>query len=193
MKFRKLSINGHIYGDKVDKRYVGTSHPLVNFHDSQLQNHLRNNRRQQGYIWDCLVVLSVCHSVICEQGQYIGSSPDELAMVHFAQCMGFVYEGIDSNMYFTLCIHQNRIRYKLLHTLHYTSERKRMSVIIQDKDGNILLLCKGADSVIFERASNESFKQVEAISKNLSVFGREGLRTLVMAQRSIPAKEYFAW
>jgi len=35
--------------------------------------------------------------------------------------------------------------YKLLNLLDFTSKRKRMSVIVRDEEGQIFLLCKGAD------------------------------------------------
>lgn len=35
--------------------------------------------------------------------------------------------------------------YKILNLLDFTSKRKRMSVIIRDEEGQIILLCKGAD------------------------------------------------
>lgn len=35
--------------------------------------------------------------------------------------------------------------YKILNLLDFTSKRKRMSVILRDEEGQILLLCKGAD------------------------------------------------
>lgn len=41
--------------------------------------------------------------------------------------------------------------YKRLHTIEFTSDRKRMSVIIED-EGKIYLFCKGADNVIIERS-----------------------------------------
>ena len=43
-------------------------------------------------------------------------------------------------------------KYKLLNTLEFNSDRKRMSVIIYDNDRKeIVLLCKGADSIIADR------------------------------------------
>lgn len=38
--------------------------------------------------------------------------------------------------------------YKLHNILEFTSDRKRMSVIIEDESGKIMLLTKGADSII---------------------------------------------
>ena len=35
--------------------------------------------------------------------------------------------------------------YKVLNLLDFTSKRKRMSVIVRDEYGHIILLCKGAD------------------------------------------------
>lgn len=35
--------------------------------------------------------------------------------------------------------------YKILNLLEFTSKRKRMSVIVRDEDGQLLLFCKGAD------------------------------------------------
>jgi phospholipid-translocating ATPase len=35
--------------------------------------------------------------------------------------------------------------FKILNLLEFNSKRKRMTVILQDEDGQILLFCKGAD------------------------------------------------
>jgi len=46
--------------------------------------------------------------------------------------------------------------YKLLQKLEFTSERKKMSVVVKDMDtGVLLLLTKGADLAIFERLSTK--------------------------------------
>lgn len=41
--------------------------------------------------------------------------------------------------------------YELLHVLEFSSDRKRMSVIVRTRSGKIKLFCKGADTVIYER------------------------------------------
>jgi phospholipid-translocating ATPase len=48
------------------------------------------------------------------------------------------------------------LKYKLLNVLEFNSTRKRMSVIVETSKGQILLLTKGADSIIFPRLSNHS-------------------------------------
>jgi magnesium-transporting ATPase (P-type) len=47
-------------------------------------------------------------------------------------------------------------KYLLMNVCEFTSTRKRMSVIVRDSDGRVLLMCKGADSVIVERLSYDS-------------------------------------
>ena len=42
-------------------------------------------------------------------------------------------------------------RYKLLHVIEFNSDRKRMSVIVRDKENRVLVICKGADSIISAR------------------------------------------
>lgn len=38
--------------------------------------------------------------------------------------------------------------YKILNVLEFTSKRKRMTVIMRDEDGQIFVLCKGADRLV---------------------------------------------
>lgn len=47
-------------------------------------------------------------------------------------------------------------QFKLLNVCEFTSTRKRMSCIFKNEDGEIILMCKGADSVIEDRLSPES-------------------------------------
>lgn len=45
------------------------------------------------------------------------------------------------------------INYKLLYVCEFNSTRKRMSAIFRDPLGKIIIMSKGADSVILERLS----------------------------------------
>ena len=40
------------------------------------------------------------------------------------------------------------LKYKLLHIVEFTSDRKRMSAIVRTREGRVMLVCKGADNVI---------------------------------------------
>ena len=45
--------------------------------------------------------------------------------------------------------------YELLALIEFTSARKRMSVLVKTEEGKILLLSKGADSVIMARLASD--------------------------------------
>ena len=44
-------------------------------------------------------------------------------------------------------------RYKLLNLIEFDSTRKRMSVIVRTPEDKLVLVCKGADSIIEKRLS----------------------------------------
>ena len=59
-----------------------------------------------------------------------------------------------------------------------------MSVIIRDHNGAVILYCKGADTVIYERLDYncQSNNEIGATTKqDLEDFGASGLRTLCLA------------
>ena len=47
-------------------------------------------------------------------------------------------------------------KYELLNTLEFTSTRKRMSVIVREPSGQIVLYCKGADNVILDLSKRDA-------------------------------------
>lgn len=51
-------------------------------------------------------------------------------------------------MFFFLIFFRVRRSYRLLNILEFSSARKRMSVIVRDEEGRLLLLSKGADRLV---------------------------------------------
>lgn len=109
-----------------------------------------------------MMFLAACHTIIIDEkkGTFNAASPDELALVHFAKQYGFVFCGKDQDE--NIVIEERRqgmdvksYSFKLLHVCEFSSSRKRMSVILKVEE-KILLMCKGADSVIEERLSQKS-------------------------------------
>lgn len=45
---------------------------------------------------------------------------------------------------------------QVLHVLGFTSDRKRMSVIVRTKEGKIKVICKGADTVMLPRLRRDT-------------------------------------
>jgi len=70
-----------------------------------------------------------------------------------------------------------------------------MSVIVEDKNKNIILMCKGADSVITERLSKQSLSSKCFLETDRIVtrYANEGLRTLYLAQKTLNRKEWEKW
>jgi len=58
--------------------------------------------------------------------------------------------------------------YEVLNILDFNNERKRMSVIVK-YNGKITLYCKGADSVVFARLSDESTPLMKVTLEHLAV------------------------
>ena len=82
-------------------------------------------------------------------------------------------------------------RFEVLQSFEFDSDRKRMSVIVKEKDGTIKLYIKGADTKIRERLSvtNPQIFQ-EKIERDISEFSKLGLRTLLVAMRIIEPSQY---
>lgn len=145
-----------------------------------------------------LISQALCHTVMVEhengKSSYSASSPDELALVNFAKFCGYEYKGTDEHNIMTVQARRQEKTYRLLNVFEFSSDRKRMSVIVEDENQNITLFCKGADSIIFDRlTSNTSIRLRETTNFSLKCFGNEGLRTLLYSSRNISSDEYRAW
>ncbi|KAF8952701.1 hypothetical protein BGZ52_004473 [Haplosporangium bisporale] len=146
--------------------------------------------------------VAVCHTVITERDmdqdpfkiEYKAQSPDEAALVSTARDVGFVFLEKKGPMMHLEIMGQPR-SYKILNILEFNSNRKRMSIILRPPEGGIVLVCKGADSVIYERLdkTDEQSKLREDTLVDLERFANEGLRTLCLAYRKISEEEYAEW
>ncbi len=87
----------------------------------------------------------------------------------------------------------NKLTYRILAVVPFTSTRKRMSVVVRDPRGRIVVMTKGADNVIFARASAYPGTTRAALDGHLSAFAADGLRTLVLARRELSEAEFEAW
>jgi magnesium-transporting ATPase (P-type) len=73
----------------------------------------------------------------------------------------------------------------------FTSNRKRMSVLVRTPGGQARLLCKGADSATMGRL--RACGGPDWLAAHLQEFADEGLRTLVVAQRDLDEEEVSRW
>uniref|UniRef100_A0A0E0AB17 Phospholipid-transporting ATPase n=1 Tax=Oryza glumipatula TaxID=40148 RepID=A0A0E0AB17_9ORYZ len=149
-------------------------------------------------------ILAVCHTAIPEVNEATGAltyeaeSPDEGAFLVAAREFGFeFFKRTQSSVFvrekFSSSNGPVEREFKILNLLEFNSKRKRMSVILKDEDGQILLFCKGADSIIFDRLAKNG-RMIEAdTSKHLNDYGEAGLRTLALSYRVLDESEYSSW
>ena len=144
--------------------------------------------------WKALALTNEC-IVKDDKGEirYMGTSPDDLELVRAASKQG--YKLIETTIN-TKClsISGQIYSYEILKVLGFSSERKRMSIILKDQNG-IILYIKGADSEISKRLSKKSLENenYEIISNGLIKFSKKGLRTLMVAYRKIRQEDYDSW
>ena len=85
-------------------------------------------------------------------------------------------------------------KYVPLRVLAFNSSRKRMSTLVRTPDDRILLICKGADSVIYQRLRADHDKAViDSTTKYLEEFANAGLRTLCIASKYLTEDEFNRW
>jgi magnesium-transporting ATPase (P-type) len=83
------------------------------------------------------------------------SSPDEEALVEGAAYLGYRLLSRTTEQV-KVSVHGQEHTFDVLATLEFNSDRKRMSIIVRTPEDKLLLMCKGADSIILGRlAKNE--------------------------------------
>ena len=102
-------------------------------------------------VYKAFSLMALCNSVfpIEKDGkkEYFGSSPDDITLVKAAASVKIVLsEKNDANIY--LSINNNDEVFEILAEIPFTSERRRMSVVIKNQKQQIFLLAKGADSIM---------------------------------------------
>lgn len=82
------------------------------------------------------------------------------------------------------------VQFKRLQVLEFTSDRKRMSVIVMDRNGQIWIYTKGAESHVLPLCSTRSTNAIRTTQKHINDFAKLGLRTLAVARRKLTKSEF---
>ncbi|XP_029384993.1 phospholipid-transporting ATPase IB isoform X1 [Echeneis naucrates] len=205
MNFKKCTIAGITYGHFPDldcdrsmedfSNLPSNSHNSTEFDDPALIQNIEKNHPTSPQICEFLTMMAVCHTVVPEregdQIIYQASSPDEGALVKGAKGLGFVFTARTPHSVI-IEARGKEMSYELLNVLEFSSNRKRMSVVVRTPDGKLRLYCKGADNVIFERLT-EASQYTELTVAHLEQFATEGLRTLCFAYVDLEEGAYQEW
>ncbi|XP_071693969.1 phospholipid-transporting ATPase 6-like [Rutidosis leptorrhynchoides] len=174
------------------------------FQDDRLQNGNWLKEPNADVILLFFRILAVCHTAIPEVNEktgeltYEAESPDEGAFLVAAREFGFHFIKRTQNSVVVrerLSKDQEPVEkeYNILTLLDFTSKRKRMSVIVRDETGQILMFCKGADTIIFDRLASNGKMYLESTTKHLNDYGDAGMRTLALAYKKLEESEYSNW
>ncbi|XP_068628324.1 probable phospholipid-transporting ATPase IIB [Battus philenor] len=169
-------------------------------------------------IWDVVLALALCHNVTpvydmddqrAEEAQsdmgssmmsdscggavpqqqlcdYQAASPDEVALVKWTDMMGVsLYRRDLHNISLKLRAANEIMQFNILQVFPFTSESKMMGIIVQEENtGAITYYVKGAD-VALSKLLNSSW-----LSTECSKLAADGLRTLVVAKKTMSKNEY---
>ncbi|AQK84052.1 putative phospholipid-transporting ATPase 9 [Zea mays] len=188
-------------GDHKDKKNDNSPHVKgFNFKDQRIMDGKWVHEPNRVMIRDFFRLLAICHTCIAEIDEnekvsYEAESPDEAAFVIAARELGFEFY---KRSLATIIVRERnpsqnvveKRKYELLNMLEFSSSRSRMSVIVKEPEGRILLLSKGADSVMFKRLAPIGRKFEEETRSHINQYSDSGLRTFVLAYRVLDEKEY---
>jgi phospholipid-translocating ATPase len=113
------------------------------------------------------------------------ASPDEIAIVKWCTEMGLklIYRDMHS---IRLQFESTILSFKILHVFPFSSETKRMGIIVQDiTNQEIVFYQKGADSIMMKIVLASDWLEEECAN-----MAREGLRTLVIGRKILSTEQY---
>ncbi|KYF42182.1 cation-transporting atpase family protein [Toxoplasma gondii ARI] len=142
---------------------------------------------------EAIRALSLCHNVTPVKDEdsqitFQAASPDEVALVTFARDIGVKLVHRDEH-----CIRLEvpggaALEYSVLTTFPFSSETKRMGIILREASSQkIFFLVKGAEAVMIPRLQPKGSHWLQEECDN---FARQGLRTIVLAQKELSEAEY---
>lgn len=223
MEFFKCSIGGEVYGTgmteieiggaqrsgiKIDeaRKSANTIHDKgFNFDDVRLMQGAWRNEPDPDSCKEFFRCLAICHTVLPEGEEspdkikYQAASPDEAALVTAAKNFGFFFFRRTPTMIHVRESHVEKmgkiqdVTYEILNVIEFNSTRKRQSVVCRYPDGRLVLYCKGADTVIYERLADGHDDLKKTSREQLEQFGSSGLRTLCLAYRDLSPTMYENW
>ncbi|KAK1688112.1 phospholipid-translocating P-type ATPase [Colletotrichum godetiae] len=180
--------------------------PSSTFANSSNVGATRTRREIGTRVRDVVLALALCHNVTPtteeEDGKtvvsYQASSPDEIAIVRWTESVGLRLAYRDRTSMVLESTENGReiVRVRILDVFPFTSEGKRMGIIVQFFDqtqstvpnlanSEIWFYQKGADTVMSPIVAENDW-----LDEETSNMAREGLRTLVVGRKRLSYEQY---
>ncbi|KAJ3415021.1 putative aminophospholipid-translocase [Chytridiales sp. JEL 0842] len=199
MELKKLHMGTMSYGsDSMDevRRQLSSAFDARNNADL-LGFRAKRGRDMSTRVRDIVVALAVCHNVtpvisIDGNTTYQAASPDEVAIVKWTSSVGLTLHSrtlaqltLLHTSVQTTSSSATTLTFRILHTFPFTSETKRMGIIVRDEFSNeIWFYVKGADGVMAQLVKHNDW-----LDEECGNMAREGLRTLVVARKKLSEDE----
>ena len=184
MEFKNLLIGDSVYGE-VDSSPQEESGFEPN-RDEKIVEALYEATDEGEKLRLIMKCLSLCHDAMFDHTLTLNSSsPEELAFLKFCSLYGYRYQQpVLSTGTTTLIVEELEFenQYAFLERFSFTSERKRMSVVIRD-EGVIKMFCKGADSIIKNRLANDQKELTYIFSGNMPGRMESGIKLNAQQRR----------
>ena len=122
---------------------------------------------------------------------YQASSPDEVALVKFAETLKMRLIGRTDRETKIKDSADNIEEFEVLANFPFSSDTKRMGIVLKNKKyGHIIYYLKGAENVMMKFVKQQYISYIAENAENLAT---KGLRTLVLSQKIIPEAEFNSW
>ncbi|OCL04095.1 phospholipid-translocating P-type ATPase-like protein [Glonium stellatum] len=165
----------------------------------------RTRREIGSRVRDVVLALALCHNVTPTNEEkdgktittYQASSPDEIAIVRWTENVGLRLLQRDRNSMALQSVDSERVvvRVRILNVFPFTSEGKRMGIIVKffqgpesaptEEGSEIWFYQKGADTVMSSIVAANDWLDEETAN-----MAREGLRTLVVGRKKLSVQTF---
>eukprot|EP01130_Rhizamoeba_saxonica_P001854 TRINITY_DN11681_c0_g1_i1.p1 TRINITY_DN11681_c0_g1~~TRINITY_DN11681_c0_g1_i1.p1 ORF type:complete len:1068 (-),score=186.53 TRINITY_DN11681_c0_g1_i1:43-3246(-) len=193
MIFKKLHLGSYSFNtETLDELEIYLEEAFTDEYESS--GVMRKNRKRSIHyqVQRTVEALALCHNVTptFEEGSdiitYQASSPDEVALVKFTESIGLTLWHRDLHSMTLKTPLGNEVQYSILNVFPFSSETKRMGIIIRNEiNGEIMFYMKGADVVMSRIVQSNDW-----LDEECGNMAREGLRTLVFGMKVLSEEEY---
>ena len=171
---------------------------VTNLKDSIKRKKNRIRRERNKIIRDTITAMVLCNNVTPivdeidnEKITYQASSPDEIALVKFAESLNMRLFYRTDKLIKIKDTTGTIEEFEVLANFPFSSDTKRMGIILKNKKyGHIIFYLKGAENVMKNYAKEEYIGYINENAENLAT---KGLRTLVLTQKILTEEEFNEW